>query len=163
MNAIARELVSEGNDSHSSAQMSPTETVAQLRTEIQELINALALLGIQRCSRCRQFFRSSEAGALFDYGELVCYACVPEWWRSVSAKVSVVDRERLEAKLSSWLRKYHQALVIKQDVNDKPDTNQYGFQMVVHCTECSGSGKLLEGERCRFCNGLGTIRVVTPE
>jgi hypothetical protein len=162
MNAIARELVSQEGKSHNPAQPT-TETVAQLRTELQEVIDALALLGIQRCSRCRRFFRSSEAGALFDYTEVVCYSCVPEWWKSVSGQISVHDREKLESKLASWLRKYHQAQVIKQDKDDSAGMYSYGFQMVVHCTECNGSGKLLEGERCRFCNGLGTIRVVIPE
>ena len=161
MNAIARELVSKEGNSHNPAE-SPTETVAQLRTEMQEVINALTLLGIQRCTCCRRFFRSSEAGTLFDYGEVVCYSCIPEWWKSVSGQLSVHDRGKLESKLASWLRKYHQALVIKQDRNDSANANQCGFQMVVHCTECNGSGKLLEGERCRFCNGLGTIRVVIP-
>jgi hypothetical protein len=162
MNAIARELVSQEGKSHNPAQPT-TETVAQLRTELQEVINALALLGIQRCCRCRRFFRSSEAGALFDYTEVVCYSCVPEWWKSVSGQISVHDREKLESKLASWLRKYHQAQVIKQDKDESAGVHRYGFQMVVHCTECNGSGKLLEGERCRFCNGLGTIRVGIPE
>lgn len=162
MNAIAPELVSQEGKSHNPAQPT-TETVAQLRTELQEVIDALALLGIQRCCRCRRFFRSSEAGALFDYTEVVCYSCVPEWWRSLSGQISVHDREKLESKLASWLRKYHQAQVIKQDKDDTAGMHSYGFQMVVHCTECNGSGKLLEGERCRFCNGLGTIRVVIPE
>jgi len=34
------------------------------------------------------------------------------------------------------------------------------FQMVAKCLECAGSGKLMEGERCRFCTGLGTVRIV---
>lgn len=77
MNAIARELVLQEGKSHNPAQ--PTiETVALLRTELQEVINALALLGLQRCCRCRRFLRSSEAGALFDYTEVVCYSCVVE-------------------------------------------------------------------------------------
>ena len=80
----------------------------------------------------------------------------------MSGQISVHDREKLESKPASWLRKYHQAQV-KQDQDDGASSNNYGFQMVVHCTECNGSGKLLEGERCRFCNGLGTIRIVIPE
>jgi hypothetical protein len=162
MNAIARELSAHEGNSHNPAQAT-TETVAQLRTEVQEVIKALALLGIQRCCCCRRFFRASETGALFDYGEVVCYSCVPDWWKSVSGQLSVHDREKLESKLASWLRKYHQAQVVKQDKDDRASMHQYGFQMVVHCTECNGSGKLLEGERCRFCSGVGTIRVVIPE
>ena len=37
------------------------------------------------------------------------------------------------------------------------------FQIVTTCVECHGSGKLLEGERCRFCNALGTVWIVVPK
>jgi len=160
MNLALHQTLSEEPGAHRPAENSLVETLAQVQTELKDLISALALLGIQRCSRCRRFFRSSESGALFDYGELVCFACVPAWWHSVSGTLSMIDREKLEAKLSSWLRKYHQAQVIRQEKDEVPSLSQCNFQMVVHCAECNGSGKLLEGERCRFCNGFGTVRVV---
>jgi hypothetical protein len=162
MNAAIDRTLSSENTTSIPAEKSLVEAVAHIQNELNDLIGALGLLGIQRCSRCRRFFRSSDAGALFDCGELVCFECVPNWWHSVSGKLSVTDREKLEVKLSSWLRKYHQAQVIKQEKNEVPTTGNYEFETVVHCNECNGSGKLLEGERCRFCNGYGKVRIVIP-
>jgi hypothetical protein len=139
------------------------ETVEHMEQDVNNLVEALGLLGVKPCSRCRKFFRSSEPGALFDSGEMVCFTCVPEWWNSTSEQLRVSDREKLEGKLSSWLRKYHRAEVVKEDKGKTQETTPHQFQIVVHCTECRGSGKLLEGERCRFCNGFGTVRVVVPK
>jgi hypothetical protein len=148
---------------HDPAEHSALDAVAHLEHELNDIVAALALLGVKRCSQCRQFFRSSEAGALFDCGQLICYACVPEWWQSSSAHLSVAQREKLEVKLSSWLRKHHGAQVVKQEIGkDSDQMTSQPFQFVVQCTECGGSGKLLEGERCRFCNGFGTVRIVLP-
>jgi DnaJ-class molecular chaperone len=69
----------------------------------------------------------------------------------------------MEGKLSSWLRKYHQAEILKgEDRKKRTEPSQPEFQIVVQCSECRGSGKLLEGERCRFCDGLGTVRIAAP-
>ncbi len=142
-------------------------TLARIEHDLNDLIEALALLGVKRCSQCRKFFRSSDPGALFDcgqFGQLVCYDCIPDWWSSQSMRLGVADRERIEGKLASWLRKHHRAEVVK--VNSRaaaPDTSNAEFQIVAKCVECAGSGKLMEGERCRFCNGLGTVRIVVPK
>jgi len=146
-----------------SAQGGWFETLEQLEHDLNDLVDAFALLGIKRCTQCRKFFRSTEPGALFDSGELICFSCVPKWWRSLSETLRVDDRERIEAKLSSWLRKYHNAEVLKEERGKSVDAGEHAFEIVVHCTECQGSGKLLEGERCRFCNGLGTVRIVVPK
>lgn len=153
----------QGNGMRSPAESPLPETLAQIQRDVNDLVGAFALLGIQRCRQCRHFFRSSEPGALFDYGELVCYSCVPGWWHSVSGQLPISERERLEGKLSSWLRKYHRAEVVKEERGKLHDVRPEHFQIVVRCGECLGSGKLLEGERCRFCNGLGTVRLVVPE
>jgi len=137
------------------------EALDHIEHDVSDLVEALSLLGIKRCGQCRKFFRVTEPGALFDSGELVCYACLPEWWSSVSERTRVQDREKLEGRLSSWLRKYHHAEVVREETG-KADITDDRFQLVVHCNECRGSGKLLEGERCRFCNGLGTVRLVAP-
>jgi hypothetical protein len=137
-----------------------SESVSSIRQDVNDLIHALAILGVKRCSQCRQFFNSSDPGALFDAGNLVCYGCVPNWWSSLSAQLTVTDREKLEAKLSSWLRRYHGAEVVKEDRGKLPVVDPQQFRIVVHCSECHGSGKLLEGERCRFCNGFGTVWIV---
>jgi hypothetical protein len=138
------------------------ESVSRVEHDLNDLIRALALLGVTRCSQCRQFVRSAEPGALFDCGQFVCYGCVPGWWSSFSTRMAVTDRERTEGKLALWLRKYHRAEVVKETPGKVPDTGNIEFQMIAKCLECSGSGKLMEGERCRFCNGAGTVRIVVP-
>ena len=147
---------------HDQARNSLFETVARVEHDLNDLIGALALLGVKRCSQCRQFFRCADPGALFDCGQLVCYGCIPNWWLSLSIRLGVTDRERTEGKLASWLRKYHRAEVIKETPGKVTDTTNIEFQIVAQCLECAGSGKLMEGERCRFCNGLGTVRIVVP-
>jgi hypothetical protein len=145
------------------AESSLFESVSRVEHDLNDLIGALALLGVKRCSQCRQFFRSAEPGALFDGGQIVCYKCIPDWWSSVSRRLGVTDRERTEGKLASWLRKYHCAEVVKETPGKVADTSNVEFQMIAKCLECSGSGKLMEEERCRFCNGAGTVRIVVPK
>ena len=140
-----------------------SKVVSRVEHDLNDLIGALALLGVKRCSQCRQFFRSAEPGALFDCGQIVCYKCIPDWWSSSSRRLGVTDRERIEGKLASWLRKYHRAEVVKETPGKVPDTINIEFQMIAKCLECAGSGKLMEGERCRFCNGAGTVRIVVPK
>jgi hypothetical protein len=145
------------------AELSSFETLARVEHDLNDLIDALALLGVKRCSQCRRFFRSADPGALFDCGQLVCYGCIPDWWPSLSTQLGIAERERIEGKLASWLRKHHQAEVVKATPGTVLDTANAEFQIVARCLECSGSGKLMEGERCRFCNGLGTVRIVVPK
>ena len=148
---------------HDPVENSLFETLSRLERDLNDLIGGLALLGVKRCSQCRQFFRCAEPGALFDSGELVCYRCIPHWWTSLSARLCIADRERIEAKLASWLRKYHHAEVVKVTSGQIPETANAEFQIAAKCVECAGSGKLMEGEGCRFCNGLGTVRIVVPK
>jgi hypothetical protein len=147
---------------HDPADHSLFETLSRVEHDVNDLIGALALLGIKRCSQCRQFFRSTDPGALFENGHTVCYGCIPHWWSLASTKLSVAERERIEGKLASWLRKYHRAEVVKETPGKVLDTSDAEFQIVSKCGECGGSGKLMEGERCRFCNGFGTVRIVVP-
>jgi hypothetical protein len=148
---------------HAAADNSLFESVSRFEHDLNDLIGALALLGVKRCSQCRQFSRSAEPGALFDCGQIVCYKCVPDWWSSFSRRLGVTDRERTEGKLASWLRKYHRAEVVKEIAGKVPDARDIEFRMVAKCLECSGSGKLMEGARCRFCHGAGTVRIVVPK
>lgn len=138
------------------------ETVSRIERDLNDLVEALALLGVKRCSCCRHFFRSSDPGVLFDYGKLVCFTCIPGWWSSQSSQIGVMEREKIESKLSAWLRKYHGAEIVKEGRED-PEGGEHEFQIVTSCFECRGSGKIMEGERCRFCNGLGTVRIVVPK
>ena len=148
---------------HDAPEDSLFATLAHVEHDVEDLVAALALLGVKRCSRCRQFFRCADPGALFDFGQLVCYNCIPAWWSTMSTQIGVADRERIEGKLASWLRKYHGAEVIKVTPGNAPDASASEFQIVAKCVECAGSGKLMEGERCRFCNGFGTVRIVMPK
>jgi hypothetical protein len=77
--------------------------------------------------------------------------------------LGIVDRERIEVKLASWLRKHHRAEIVKETPSKDSDANEAAFQIIVPMCSMLGSGKLLEGERCRFCNGLGTVRIVVPK
>jgi hypothetical protein len=142
------------------AECPSNETLSHVEHDLSDVIAALALLGVKRCSQCKQFVRASEPGTLFDYGELVCYDCVAKWWPRVSAQLNIVDRESIEGKLAAWLRKYHGAEIVKETPGKVLDTSNAELAIVAKCVECSGSGRLMEGERCRFCNGFGTVRVV---
>jgi hypothetical protein len=148
---------------HDPAEPSSFATLARIERDLNDFVDALALLGVKRCSQCRKFLRCADPGAIFDCGQLVCYSCIPDWWSSQSMRLGVIDRERIEGKLASWLRKHHRAEVVKTTPVAMPDTTNAEFQIVAKCAECSGSGKLMEGERCRFCNGLGTVRIVVPK
>jgi hypothetical protein len=150
-------------ETHDLAEGSVFEILSRVERDLNELIGGLALLGVKRCSQCRQFFRCADPGALFDYGKLVCYECVSKWWPPLSAQLNVRDREEIEGKLSSWLRKYHRAEVVKEDPGKLLGARETELQIVTHCRECRGSGRLLEGERCRFCNGHGTVWIVVPK
>ncbi len=155
--------VSHVNKSDVSPDPLSSDAMSRMEQDINDLIGALALLGIGRCSQCRRFIQRSDPGALFDcnYGKSICYGCIPDWWSSVSTQVSVSKREEIEAKLAPWLRKYHHAQVVK-DGPGALDIHEGSLQIVTSCIECRGSGKILEGERCRFCNGFGTVRIVVP-
>jgi hypothetical protein len=145
------------------AENSVFETMVRIEHDLSDVIDALALLGVKRCSECKQFFRSADPGALFENGHIVCYKCIPDWWSACSQRLGVADRERLEAKLASWLRKHHRGEVVKETPGKVLDTSDTEFQIVAKCAECGGTGKLMEGERCRFCNGFGTVRIVVPK
>ena len=58
---------SQGSETNS-AEDSSFETLSHVEHDLNDIIAALALLGVKRCSQCRQFFRASEPGALFDQG-----------------------------------------------------------------------------------------------
>ena len=123
--------------------------------------DALALLGVAPCSWCKKYFRRAEPGAMFDGGELVCYACIPEWWPQRREQLSGKDRDDVEGKLVFWLRQFHKAESIK-DPAKLPEASQQELTLVATCLECRGTGTST-GERCRFCEGRGTIWIVVPK
>jgi hypothetical protein len=134
------------------------EVLAHHQLELNRMRDAFALLGVSACSQCKKFLRRTDPGALFDAGELVCYACIHEWWPQRSAQLGVKEREALEGKLVFWLREFHHAEPFK-DPAKLPDPSQQELHIVANCLECRGTGKLGD-DRCRYCDGRGTVWVI---
>jgi len=139
--------------------ISAEESLARQALEIERLKDALGLLGVNPCSWCKKFVRRTEPGALFDAGELICYGCVPEWWAQRCAQLSTKERENLEGKLVFWLGDHHHAELFK-DPAKLPESSQQELHIVANCLECHGTGKSLGQERCRYCEGRGTVWVI---
>src|ERR1035437_5618484 len=78
---------SPGAGTHDPAEQSLFATLARIERDLNDLTDALALLGVKRCSQCRKFLRCADPGALFDCGQLVCYGCIPDWWSSQSMRL----------------------------------------------------------------------------
>ena len=135
------------------------DILARHQLELDRMRDALALLGVNACSWCRKFVRRSDPGALFDAGELVCYGCIREWWPERSTQLGVQERENLEGKLVFWLRDFHNAETFK-DLAKLPETSLQELHIVANCLECRGTGKSGGQERCRFCEGRGTVWVI---
>jgi hypothetical protein len=136
------------------------EAVARMERELEHLREAVGLLGVRPCSQCGRFYRSSDPGALFACGALVCGSCIRDWWAQHSKELSVKDREDIERKLVRWLLNNHNARVTSQSaqpVEGEADE----FRIVAACNECDGTGTLLKA-RCRYCDGRGTVWVVVP-
>ena len=152
-----------GNESDESmAEKSNTtaeEILARQQLDLDRLKDALGLLGVSPCAWCMKYSRRSDPGALFDAGELVCYGCIGEWWPRRSEKLSAKEREDLEGKLVFWLRDYHDAETFK-DPAKLPESSLQELHIVANCLECRGTGKLLGDERCRYCEGRGTVWVI---
>jgi len=131
----------------------------RFEADLDRLKDAFALLGVSPCNRCKKYFRRADPGALFDAGELICYACIHQWWPQRSAQLSVKDRENLEGKLVYWLRETHHAELFK-DPAKLPDPSLQEFHLVANCLECRGTGKSMGQERCRYCDGRGSVWVI---
>jgi len=93
-------------------QKSLDERLASLERRLEHLKAGLGLLGAKPCDRCGVFCRSSDRGALFHGGELVCYNCIPQWWLQRSPKLGSDDRQQAERDLRRWLVSHHRAEVI---------------------------------------------------
>ncbi|MGA9980775.1 MAG: hypothetical protein WBQ08_19300 [Candidatus Sulfotelmatobacter sp.] len=137
----------------------PEDVLARHELDLDRLKDALALLGVNLCSWCKKFLRRSDPGSLFDAGELVCYGCVREWWPQRAAQLTVKEREILEGKLVFWLRDFHRAETFK-DPAKLPDASLQELHIVANCLECRGTGKSMGEERCRYCEGRGTVWVI---
>jgi hypothetical protein len=134
------------------------DRVAQLQRDLEHLTTGVALLGIKRCCWCKRFLRTADPGLLFDAGPAVCFACIPAWWPSHSSELTLKQREVLEYELKNWLVRCHHAEVIRS-LEKLPKDPAPRLQIVVSCYECNASGNI-SGERCRFCDGCGTLWIV---
>jgi hypothetical protein len=135
------------------------DVLARHELDLDRLKDALALLGVNACAHCKKFLRRSDSGALFDAGELVCYGCIHEWWPQRAAQLGIKERETLEGKLVFWLRDFHHAETYK-DPAKLPEASLQELHIVANCLECRGAGKSMGQERCRFCEGRGTVWVI---
>jgi len=135
------------------------EILSRHQLDLDRLKEALALLGVISCSWCQKFFRRTDPGALFEADVPVCYGCIHEWWPHRCAQLDVKDREALEGKLVFWLRQYHHAEFFK-DPAKLPEAFLQELHLVANCLECHGTGKLMDQERCRYCEGRGTVWVI---
>ncbi len=138
------------------------ETLARQQFDIDRLKDAFSLLGITTCFRCNKFYRRTEPGALFDAGELICYSCISAWWPQRCAQLSTKDRSDLEGRLVFWLRDFHHSESFK-DPAKLPDPSLQELNIVATCLECRGTGKMLGEERCRYCDGRGTVWVIVSK
>lgn len=137
------------------------DRVARLERDFERLTTAVGQLGIKACSRCKRFLRTSDPATLFDHGTPVCYGCVLEWWRHQCTQLSVKEREITERALKIWLLRYHHAEVIKNP-QKLPKDPPAQLQLVVSCNECLAAG-YVDGARCGFCDGRGTVWIVVRE
>jgi hypothetical protein len=146
-------------DATSNEPSSPSyQAVLRIERRLSQLVSALGLLGIEPCSVCGNFFRSSAPAAHFNgSGERVCIGCVHEWWPMRCEQLDTADRETLERKLIPWLVNYHNGRVIRE-FHQVLQIPMQEFRIVTTCFECKG-----KGNNCRFCDGHGTIWVVAPE
>lgn len=138
-----------------------TEMLASIERTLNELAKGLGLVGLKRCFSCSKFFKNAGGDALFDGGELVCFGCIPAWWRKRSEQLSLEDRRNTESKLVFWLRSHHQAEIVKQSANLGED-QQRAPRMVATCLQCRGEGTLFGDRRCRYCDGPGKVWVIVP-
>jgi hypothetical protein len=135
------------------------ERLASLERGMESLKSGLGLLGIRPCSWCGTFYRRSDAGALCDCGELVCYDCIPRWWPQRSPELSADARQTVERQLRHWLVSHHNAEVIGKP-EDLPKPDRLMLKLVTGCEQCGNTGKTETGGRCHYCDGRGTVWVV---
>ena len=135
------------------------EILERIETDLKHIAEALSLVGLKRCSWCRKFVKSASPGALFNVGQLVCFRCIPDWWAHRSAELDLQERGELETKLAFWLRTHHRAEIVKQS-GKLAESRLQVPRIVATCLQCRGTGTRLGNERCRYCDGFGTVWVL---
>ena len=123
-----------------------------------DITDALAQVGLKRCSCCGKFFQSADPKALFKGREVVCYRCLSKWWPHRRGQLSTIERDSIEHKLVHWLIREHNADIVRDPakLGEKADK----ISMIASCLECNGTG-ISDGRTCSRCYD-GNIWVVTP-
>src|SRR5258708_6447079 len=113
-------------------------------------MRALALLGVARCSECKQFFRCSDSRCAFR-----CWQT--HLLRLHSAMVVFpIESTRHRGSGKSCRKAGVLAAETSRSQSHEGNTRRpdrqadWKFQIVTTCVECHGSGKLLEGEGAGF-------------
>lgn len=136
------------------------EVLARLRDEVNNLREALGLLGVKPCSCCGKYFLTANPANLFTAGsDSVCYGCLPGWWLGRCHDLDIPDRDSIEHNLMRWLIAHHGAKVYRGLTELPAEESQY-LRLVVTCYECKGTGKM-GADRCRHCLGNRNVWVVT--
>jgi hypothetical protein len=137
------------------------EILEEVERNLNDLVQGLSLLGVKRCSHCKQFFRAADRGRLFiGCGETACFECIPEWWASRREQLGCEERQKTESALVYWLRSFHDARSCGD--SSRPRSQAIKFELVATCLECHGTGMHFGDKRCRYCSGPGTVRIVVP-
>jgi hypothetical protein len=135
-------------------------TLERLEREVAQMKEGLGLLGARPCSVCGRYSLSANPGNLFHgEAELVCYACLSNWWSERCPQLRIAERSAIESKLMRWLVQYHDAQIFRE-LKDLPSSGQQEVHLVAACPECHGTGKLAS-ERCRHCLGNRNVWVIT--
>jgi hypothetical protein len=138
------------------------EILEGVERNLNDLVQGLGLLGVKRCSHCKQFYRASDRGRLFtSNGETVCFECIPAWWAYRREQLDCEDQQKMESDLVYWLRGFHNARSYRD--SKLPDSNDVKFELTASCHECHGTGMHFKEKRCRYCSGPGTVRIVVPK
>jgi hypothetical protein len=137
---------------------SPEERLASLERAMDHLKTGLGLLGLAPCSCCGIYYLRAQPGALFKFGESVCFNCIAQWWSHRCPELGTEDRPRAERELRRWLITHHRAEVIGK-LGRLPPPDQLLTKLVTGCEQCGASGKI-GGKRCPHCDGQGTVWVV---
>jgi hypothetical protein len=136
------------------------DPLVRIQTDLENIKQGLELLGIKQCSRCGKFYRSADHGALFESIEVVCYACLGDWWKEKIPHVSTSERYTVEQSAKRWLCAYHKAIVVRH-LKKLPQNPT--LKIVTACETCGGTAAV-DGRWCSNCEGRGTVWVVVvPE
>ena len=134
-------------------------SLTRIARELENLRDALRLLGLKQCGSCGKYYQAADGKALLELGQLVCYGCVQEWWSIRSPLLSVQDRLAAEHKLLRWLVAHHNGKVIRQSAKARHPA-ELELSIVAGCEQCQATGKTETGGECRNCEGCGSVKVI---